>query len=91
MPQIKKYPIADILKIDQRILSTGCLDAERLRAGTNMFQDFKNFFLTLYRPTHQIRHVSNLRVVRNDLEFPRKSENFSEFVILQIIFYLWLL
>ena len=45
---------------------------------------FKFFFFFFF-------HVSNLRVVRNDLEFPRNSANFSEFVILQIIVYLWLL
>ena len=62
-----------------------------LESSKFLKKSYFNFALTLYRPTHQICHVSNLRVVRNDLEFPRKSANFSEFVILQIIFYLWLL
>ena len=47
--------------------------------------------LTLYRPTHQICHVSNLCVARNDLQFPRNSASSSVFVTFQIIFYLWLL
>ena len=42
----KKYPIVDTLKIGQRILSAGCLDAGRLCAGTIRFQDFKSYLKT---------------------------------------------